>query len=549
MKTVQTFGKRQFVITADESCMHNYNMSFMAGFLSCVPRDNFPPKIRGFVERKFFSDVPHNNGVAEIAILALRKIESYLNEIGFRDAVVATPQTAASFQSDVFFVSAMDPFGIGPATTTMTGLAGGREPFNKFFFERLVRGIRASNPNAVIIAGGPGAWEFGVFPEKQKELAIDCVFEGAIEGAPKEFFENALKGSVPERYKAQGLRPRPFHTKGAAFWGMTEISRGCGRGCQFCDFELMSGFDWLPKDFIVKEAEINSKSPLVDTITLLSEDTIRYGTPRGQWKPTGDIVDLVKELKKLGKPLSFTHCCLATALANPKVMEDFSYHVGLDEKHLSGFQTGIESGSPRIMQRYMTGKLKPWSPQDWPEVVQQGMAIMIDNYVIPHATLVLGLEGETPEDTIKTIELVEDLKDYPSLILPLFFVPLSILKDRFFLADMMTTEQKELLMVSTRHTAKWAMRLPNWSGSLGFFDRIVFMTGAEYVFEFLEALKNGQKGKGKIARMVTSSFFKSAYRIAKHSEPRLGYYDTAKIKYPVLDKIKEGQSPLPIING
>jgi hypothetical protein len=301
----------------------------------------------------------------------------------------------------------------------------------------------------------------------------------------------------------------------------------------------MSGFDWLPKDFIIQEAELNAKSPLVNNITLLSEDTLRYGTPRSHWKPTGDIVDLVRELAKFGKPLSFTHCCLATALANPKVMEEFSYYSGLSEKNLSGFQTGIESGSPRVMKRYMVGKLKPWSPEDWPEVVKQGMAIMIDNYVIPHATLVLGLAEETAEDTMMTVELVDDLKDYPSLILPLFFVPLSILKDRFFISDMMTPEQKELLMVSTRHTAKWARKLPNWSGSLGFFDKLVFVAGAEYSFGFLDALRHGNVRGGKMVRMLVSSFFKSIYQTVRNSEPSLEYYRTTKRLYPVLEKIKD----------
>ncbi len=526
--------------------MHNYNLSFMAGFLSCVPRDSLPNSINNYIEKKFFSEVPNKDGVAEIAILALRKIEACLGSYGI-DVKVAVPQHAEKIDADAYFVSSMDPFGVGPATTTMVGLAGGQNPFNKFFFARLVTRIRKAQPNAKIIVGGPGAWEFDVFTEEQEKLGIDCVFNGAVESAPREFWF----GELPRQYKstAASVRPDPMPIKGPSFWGMVEISRGCGRGCQFCDFELMSGFKWLPKEEIIREAQLNAASPLVDNITLLSEDTIRYGTPQGRWKPTGDIVGLVKELSKLGKPLAFTHCCLATALAAPKVMEDFSYYAGLNEKHLSGFQTGIESGSARIVERYLKGKLLPWKPEDWPEVVQQGMAIMVDNYVIPHGTLVMGLPEEKPEDTIKTIELVEDISHIPSLVLPLFFVPLSILKDRFFLSDMMTPEQKELLMVASRHTAKWARKLPNWSGSLGFGDRLVFTTGANYSFNFLEALRHGKPKKKDLVALMLKSMTSAMWSQFTNSSPALEYFSETQRSYPVVGKIKdlEPESALKVI--
>src|SRR3989338_7008628 len=115
MEDMPFYGKRQIIITADESCMHDYNMSFMAGFLSCVPKDLLPGQVQKFIEKKFFSHVPNKDGVADISILALRRVESYLHEIGLKDSVIATPQTAPYFKADVFFVSTMDPFGIGPA--------------------------------------------------------------------------------------------------------------------------------------------------------------------------------------------------------------------------------------------------------------------------------------------------------------------------------------------------------------------------------------------------------------------------------------------------
>ncbi|MBI2583306.1 MAG: B12-binding domain-containing radical SAM protein [Candidatus Aenigmarchaeota archaeon] len=535
-------GEKQlydFVITADESCMHNYNMSFMAGFLSCVPIDRLPKQVKEYIENRFFSTVPNNDGKAELAILSLRKIESYLTELGY-NVVVCPPQLVQNFDAKVWLVSTMDPFGIGPATTTMVGLAGGKEPFNKYFFERLIGKIRERS-NAPIIAGGPGVWEFDLFKEEQARMNINCVFTGAVESAPREFWQSILEGRVPEKYhNIHVMRPDPYPIIGTSFWGMVEISRGCGRGCQFCDMELMSGFKWIPKEFIIKEAELNAESPYTDTITLLSEDTLRYGTAVGEWKPNGKINELCKELVKFGKPLSFTHCCLATALANPRVTEEFSEISGLSEKRMTGFQTGIESGSPRIIARYMVGKLKPWKPEDWPEVVEQGMAVMIDNYIIPHCTIVMGLPEETPDDTVKTIELIDRLQGYPSLILPLFFVPLSVIKDRPFVADMLSSEQRDLLIASARHTAKWAQRLPNWSGSLGLKDKIVFTAGARYCFDFMETLKTGEKwDMTKMLSAVMKASLAATWDHMRHRGQKLEYWNKTKRQYPVVERISQ----------
>jgi len=44
-------------ITADESNMLNHQLSFLAGFLSCVPRDKIPAPFRRYVERKLFAQL------------------------------------------------------------------------------------------------------------------------------------------------------------------------------------------------------------------------------------------------------------------------------------------------------------------------------------------------------------------------------------------------------------------------------------------------------------------------------------------------------------
>lgn len=529
-----------FVITADESCMHNYNLSFMAGFVACVPRDLLPKRVRNGIEAKFFAEVPNKGGVAELSILALRKIEAYLGSLGY-DVAVATPQSVGRVDGKVYLVSTMDPLGFGPATTTMVGLTGGNEPYNRYFFKRLIRNIRDSHPGAKVIAGGPGIWEMDVDDTQQDAMGIDQVVVGPVEALDREYWDGLLEGRVGSKKMetpSGRMRPDPYVMKGPSFWGMVEISRGCGRGCQFCDLELMSGFKWIPKETILKETEINAMSPYVNNITLLSEDTLRYGTKPGEWRINHHIVDLVKDMAKFGKQLSFTHSTFASALSNPRITEDFAYYSGLNEHNLSGFQTGIESGSPKIMARYMVGKVKPWKPQDWPEVVEQGMGIMADNYIIPHCTLVMGLPEETPDDTIKTTELVSRLRDYPSLILPLFFVPLSVIKSNFFISDMMTHEQKELLGATAKHTAYWAKRLPNWSGKLGMMDRLLFQMGADYSFMYLGSLVSDKNmGGAGVAINIAKSVLKASVSMVVSRNQNLDYWEKTKRDYSVLQKL------------
>ena len=130
-----------FLITADESCMHNYKLSFMASLIACFPKDILPNFLARFVEKKFFSSVSHNNGNAEIALLSLRKIEAFLSDLGF-EVVVCPPSEVESFNPKAYLVSTIDPFGIGPASSTMIGISRRSEPFNKFFFLRLINKIR-----------------------------------------------------------------------------------------------------------------------------------------------------------------------------------------------------------------------------------------------------------------------------------------------------------------------------------------------------------------------------------------------------------------------
>jgi radical SAM superfamily enzyme YgiQ (UPF0313 family) len=58
----------------------------------------------------------------------------------------------------------------------------------------------------------------------------------------------------------------------------------------------------------------------------------------------------------------------------PDLVEEISniLDAGKDGGWLSG-QTGIETGSPRLIKDHMMGKCKPFKPEDWPHVVTNAL--------------------------------------------------------------------------------------------------------------------------------------------------------------------------------
>ena len=477
------------VLTADKTVMINYRLTCLGGFIACIPRGSLPKGFAKYAEKRLFLPAPtNNNGEAELANLLLRKVETILLEKGF-NVLVCDSTYLDRFNAKVYGITTIDPFGIGPATSTMVGLSGGKEPFNKFYFEELIRKIRRTRPDAIIIVGGPGVWQFDVFKEKQEELDIDCIVQGEVEEIAEELIKQALKDKVPKKVVGPPAREIAGIRK-PALWGMVQIGRGCDRGCRFCD-PGMRNFKWRPMEDILEDVKINVRSEYISSITLLAEDELRYGNKLGEWTPCGKIVDLVKEVKKLGKPVSPTHANLSSATSAPEVVKEYTKAAGLTSERFSGFQVGLETGSPRLMKIYMKGKALPYEADDWPDVATKGFEVMVKNHIFPLATLIAGLPEETEEDVQKTINLVKKLKRYPSLIMPLFFVPMGRMKNnKTFLQKALTDIYKDLYITCFEHTSYWGRKFTSWGGkSLPLAAQWVVHVGTMLAFDYFKTLK------------------------------------------------------------
>jgi radical SAM superfamily enzyme YgiQ (UPF0313 family) len=159
-----------------------------------------------------------------------------------------------------------------------------------------------------------------------------------------------------------------------------------------------------------------------------------------------------------------SHFALASIMAKPVLVEKISEILEAGSKKypfVSG-QVGIETGSTELVERHMKGKVKPFKPKDWPEMIKESHKLMHDNNWVPAETLIVGLPGEKADDVNKTIELLHDLNKYKSIIVPLYFIPIGNLQGRgFFRTKDNLPEHWQLLSTCIRHNIKWAYKITN----------------------------------------------------------------------------------------
>ncbi len=435
--------------------MSSYNSSMFIGFAACFPR--VLPK--WLYTRLFCPPQPSVNGIARFAPCGLRKIEAALIDSGIprEDIGVAAPDRlheVIDSKTKVVGVTTSDPMGLGPASSTFSSLLR-KETYTAYFFRNLMMDPCLKSSHAKLIVGGPGAWQLA--NESDRTLfGIDTLVEGEGEMLAPQLFKDALEGRPLPSKVAGGVVPidRIPSIKGGTINGTVEISRGCGRGCEFCN-PNMRQVRHMPISKIVEEIRVNVKAG-TGGATLHAEDILRYGA-KGMIPEKDKVIELFEEVLKVTNGIGISHLALSSALAQPRLIEELGVLTRANTRstHIYG-QTGIETGSPELVSKHMKGKAKPFKPEQWPEVVTEGFKLLYENKWVPCGTLVMGMPGERAEDVTMTHELIANLRQYKSLIVPLFFVPLGELKDNeFFRPHAMLPEHWMLLAECIEHDFHW----------------------------------------------------------------------------------------------
>ena len=464
------------VLTGSATEMSDFNLNPFRAFTGGFPTAVVP---RFLLRRYWYPRVPTNSDdTAKFAPYGLRKIEAALiKEFGEQNVAVIHPYDLKSFvgpNTKAIGITSMEPAGSGFVSRTYTSLVGfGGEPVAAAEFRDLITNPILRKWDAKIILGGAGSWQIDR-AKLQKEYGIDCIVMGEGERTAVQIFRKALSGEkLPKVVETEPPDPKEICSiVNPSVFGAVEITRGCGRACKFCS-PMMRRRHSFPLEHIMKEVRLNAENGS-KMIILAGEDIFLYHCDDKFLPNRQAISKLINSIAAVPgvEFIQPAHAALAPVVYDPEMVEeigpvllDKSYWVTNGVRH-SSIEVGIETGSVRLMKKYMKGKMLPYKPEEWQDVVTQAVEIMNENYIWPLATLIVGLPDETEEDTTATLELVEKMKNKKIFYVPLLFTS----EDECMLREAkhmdlnhLTPLQWELLATCWRHNIKlFAADLSEW---------------------------------------------------------------------------------------
>jgi len=427
------------VLTASRVEANEYDNNPFSAFI-CT----FPKKISGNILKEHLTNLENNeDGTAKRTIYGLRKVEALLvSEFGEENVVVSHYENLHRFigkNTKVVGVSSMDPMGLAYVSTTYNSLIGfGGEALNASEFKKLITHPSIQKFKPKVIVGGQGVWQINE-AGMQKKLGLDVLFHGEGEGEIVDVFKKLMNNEpVPSTYETKKPNRETIPLiRHAACYGMVEITRGCGRGCQFCSPTMRSKYSF-PLEHIMKEVEISVKEGSKSIFTV-TEDIFLYKSKPGFIPNRKEIVKLYKSIASyIGvEYILLSHASFAPILHDPKILEELTPILiektrwspkksKTYKKPFVSVEMGIETGSVRLMKKYMKGKALPFSVDNWPELVVQGIGLMNDYDWWPLCTIMTGQPEETEEDVLATLELIDDLKNHNAKMFytPVLFIPL-----------------------------------------------------------------------------------------------------------------------------
>jgi radical SAM superfamily enzyme YgiQ (UPF0313 family) len=520
----------RIVLSGSKTAVSYFRHSSWIGFLGCIP-SNYPkvPCSKELMENVFFPTKSNDQGQLIFAPYSLRKIEAALLEYGFSEdeVIIADPRKldrAIGPETKAIGLTVHDPLGysaVSQLNACLFRLINWRPTmsYTAAAFDDIIKNPVLHKYNSKLIIGGPGIWQLEEHPEMFREWGIDCLVYGEAESVAGPLFENALKGeTLPQRTASdKPLRSEKVPLiRGPSTCGIVEITRGCGRGCQFCTPDLLF-FGSIPKENILKEVETEIKYG-IRRIELHSEDALFYGRKLGSFEVNhGAIVDLFASVKRFPgvREVTTDFFACSTVKSAPKTVKSMSEIMELDEKHPGYVETGLETVSSRLVQNIMPGKVKPYSVEEWPDVIDDALGILDDNHWFTVASMMTGLPKETEQDVIRSIEFIDKIRHHNVFIWVFPLMPLRAMrKNAAKWAPEYTPLRQDLILKATRHSLSLINReaarilkvLPAWARGPAVFA-LKYITG------------------------MTLHFFKGTDEAIARQEDRLNLYKHLQYSY------------------
>ena len=373
-------------------------------------------------------------GRAKAVPLGLRRVQSALlacTPLGRDDVVCTTPEALPRLLGPwtrIVGVSSGDPLGAGMSNTTTVGFSGG-ELYSRLWTARMMDAIhRAKRENGFrVVFGGPGAWQWARQPDVARARGIDTLFDGYFESVGPKLFADLLDGAEPPQHVGHtdtaGEAIQPI--RGASLLGGIELSRGCGRGCRFCTVAHKK-MHHLPHETILSDLETNLAAGIT-TVLSGSEDLFRYGSAgvRPNFEALRNLLSRMKELPGLDfMQIDHGNVASVVQLTDGQLKEIRRLLTWRKRTDYLWVNMGVESANGRLLERISRGKIAPFRPEDWEDVVRQAADKMARAGFFCVFSVILGLPEETPEDVLSTLRLVRDLTAGPAVVFPVFYEPL-----------------------------------------------------------------------------------------------------------------------------
>ncbi len=405
---------------------------------------------------------------------------SLLREFPREDIVACYPDDLERFigpKTRVVAVSTHNPLGVTFAAGVYTSIFGSsKHPINSHYARLAFAKIKSSpyRENFKVIVGGSGGWQI-TQTKSFEELGVDCVVEGRSESVDSmALFHKAIRREgLPREVNVAHPTTREaiLVPDTRTTFGVVEMTTGCGRRCNFCVPDLNPQID-VPKEKIMRGVRANVREGNKQ-ISLATEDMFIWGQVRTDtpfFFPNREaLLDLYSEIVNTPgvEQHVLSHSTIAPFVADPLLIKKLSevllpksplhlprlsHH---PQKKFLAPLIGLETGSVRMAKKIMPSKAVPFSIEDWPSVVLEGLRVANQNNWFPMMTLMVGNPGETDEDVKETLDLVYEMerRGLFAFLIPSIFTPLH---------DTRMEQQKGVTETRNLSPLQWQLIMKCW---------------------------------------------------------------------------------------